>query len=497
MQGVRTTRGCVGCRRRKKGCDLRKPICGRCSGLNITCHYEDQRLIFVDDGPTARSRVTAGPAAPSATAPPSIPMSVSQGALTRTNTQLQVDAGFWSIYLTKEDPSLDGSIDGITSAPWIPTVRSLAETDSHLRKTLSALEFAGLGWVRDDRSLVQHSLRLYTDALKETNRALQNVATAQRDATLACCRLLGLFEMLQRSSPRVRTDRTQVTDWQSHVDGTCRLIQLRGRDKHTSGHGLNLYDSIRITSIIHGIARRRPNAFTCLSWDLARPRTLKDELFDLMSTVPNLFQSIDRVNAHISGGDTGEADTEDFCLACVELLQRCLSTVDHLRAWEARALSLCRRDVPSPGSDAGALDESNTLADVCLYHGEGFFFVCTQYWAMCVKMYTANRLFYNQISSFFRTSAPGMSALIPQLSDWMDPEPHAVNIADTTLHFFRSDAGLWSAQSAVFPVGTALFHFAQKGGRDSAHFRTMTDAVSSSRTGAVMRDFLQNIVDSK
>ena len=77
----------------------------------------------------------------------------------------------------------------------------------------------------------------------------------------------------------------------------------------------------------------------------------------------------------------------------------------------------------------------------------------------------------------------------------MSPEPHALDIAHTASHFFRPEAGLWSAQSSVFPIGGALFYFAVTGRRDSGPFRLMTEAFAESKTGQVMRDFLDKIVD--
>ena len=435
---------------------------------------------------------------PSVTGSPSALTNASQRSLAKTDLEMQTGSGFWSIYLPYEDPALDGSIGGVLSAPWIPTVRALAEEDSYLRTAVNACAFAGLGWIREDYALVQHGTRLYAQALRETNTALQDPVRVQSDYVLACCRVLSLFEMFRRSAPGDGS-RSQVLDWQSHVDGTCRIVQLRGPERHVSGHGLNLYDGVRMTAIIHGLARRQPNAFTSLPWGLPQDRNMRDELFDLVGTVPELFQRIDCFMASITQPRI-EDDRNETLRQGWELLNRCVTTGDKLCQWETKALDLCRKSksLQNPNSSeaiTGASLDQASLLDVCKAHGDGFFFVCTQYWAVCTKLYSSIRLLYQRTLSLTETASS--SDPVPQLPPWVEPESHALNIACTATHFFRPEAGLWSAQSAVFPIGTALFYFARTNRRESAPFKMMTDAFKDNKAGSVMRDFLHNVVNAK
>ena len=133
------------------------------------------------------------------------------------------------------------------------------------------------------------------------------------------------------------------------------------------------------------------------------------------------------------------------------------------------------------------------LSDVCTRHGNGFFFTCAQYWAISLKAYSSVRLFHRRFTDALLSCFAG--SLLEDLPYWANPEPHALNIAQTASHFFRPEAGLWAAQSAVFPVGAALFYFAATGRRESEPFRTMTDAFAESKTGQVMRDFLDKVVN--
>jgi hypothetical protein len=47
MVNSRHSKGCKLCRRKKKGCDLSQPICGRCLNLGAKCTYEDRSWILV------------------------------------------------------------------------------------------------------------------------------------------------------------------------------------------------------------------------------------------------------------------------------------------------------------------------------------------------------------------------------------------------------------------------------------------------------------------
>ena len=139
------------------------------------------------------------------------------------------------------------------------------------------------------------------------------------------------------------------------------------------------------------------------------------------------------------------------------------------------------------GSSPSEIEPS--LIDISTSHGDDFFYICTQYWATCVKVYCEVRALQQRLYTF-TTLRTTVSPLAPEI----DPEPPAHHLAQTSSHFFRPGAGLWSAQSAVFPVGTALFYFAKTGRVDTPLFQAMLRTFEESRTGVVMRDFVRNIV---
>lgn len=480
MQGVRTTRSCVNCRQKKKGCDMKKPTCGRCLRLKMPCAFEERRYVFISHGgdPSTTSSLTSS----------------SETSWSRTSSSIILDEYFWTNYLPQEDPTLDGSIGGILSAPWIPTIRQLANQNSDVRYAIQACALAGLGWMSEDQTLIIRSGAYYAQALKQTNVALQDPASACDDSVLACCRLLSLFEMLRRIASPGNSNRDQVLDWRTHVNGTCRLVQLRGRQKHVSGHGVELYDGVRLTAIIQGLVRRQPNAFTKFAWKLPR-RNMRDELFELINPVPQLLHDFDVLHKCEIGIETESASRQHIVLG-LGLLRQSVEICYALREWEVKVLSLCEkrkfsdcRAYAMPTSQAS--QEEASLFDSCKSYGHGFFAICAQYWTMCNILYGSLRTFRLQLQVFMDIWTPGDK--MPVLPEWIGPEMPAVYIAQVASHFFKPGMGLWAAYAAVFPVSTALCHFARTGRRDSPAVGAMVDAFATSKTGIIMRDFLDAI----
>jgi hypothetical protein len=379
-------------------------------------------------------------------------------------------------------------------------MRRLADIDTDVRNALQACALAGLGCMDNDRALVIRAAWYYAQALKQTNIALQDSVTALRDGILACCRLLVLFEMLQRISSEpsaINPERNQIADWRTHVEGTCRLVQLRGRERYLLSLGIDLYDGVRLPAIIQGLSKRQPNTFTQLAWRLPS-LNMRDKLYELINPVPKLLRDFDIWLEH-------ETQVEDYTTSRqhvthgVTLLYRSLNVCHALQAWEAQILMLCYTRRPSfdttntdyTNSSSESAQERNTLYDICRLHGHCFFSTCTQYWTMCNIFYGSLQRFHQQLQAYIDTWTLGEVA--PALPEWVTPELPALNIAQVAGHFFIPVMGLWAAHAAVFPISTALWHFAKAGRRDSPPFRSMTEAFTTSKPGVIMRDFLNAI----
>ena len=200
----------------------------------------------------------------------------------------------------------------------------------------------------------------------------------------------------------------QINAWQNHIAGATKMVQLRGRDKHRSGYGLDLYDSVRITAVIQGIARRAPNAFLELPW--APPQnTLADQLWSMGAMLPKLLQDSDLLCARLQG--LPELD-EHAVAQILDLTSRFQSLGGRLCDWELRALTLCQRTPRTTEEELSLLSDGPVqLRNVCTLYGNGFFFACAQYWTISMKTYTAAHLFHRRFGAIGGPDIPPLPSV--------------------------------------------------------------------------------------
>jgi hypothetical protein len=112
-----------------------------------------------------------------------------------------------------------------------------------------------LGQMQGNLDFTHHGVAVYCSALTKTNKALQHAAIAQTDATLGTCEILAMCE---RCRPHAGSDvSTQATDYQRHVQGTAKLLELRGSHKHIDEHGFTLFANARSIIARSSITRRQ------------------------------------------------------------------------------------------------------------------------------------------------------------------------------------------------------------------------------------------------
>lgn len=435
MVGVRSSRGCKVCRRKKRGCDLSRPACGQCQKIGAKCVYEDRSYTFV----APQEHVAARPHSPATFNGPSFLLA---------DRRQQLETTFWEAYLPSSESPGDTAFTHSVIATWIPTVRYLATVDRTTRLALDSCILMALGRMQGNHDSVQHGVAMYCQALTQTNRALQLSATAQTDAMLATCALLAMCEKYRpHCGPDVSS---QATDYQSHVEGTTRLLELRGCQKHTSEHGFALFAHARPSIALTGITRRQKVLLDSHSWRQIpwtaqnRHRTLKDKLVDATLAVAGALEQLDQYHAD-PGLNSQRSD---------EVVKSCIKPVQWLRAWEIEALRL-HPDGPS------------NLSDVCAKHGFGFYHLIMQFWAVSLLLSARCRPFIDHLTKQsddgdgLSPASHALASLVP------NPQACAINIAINAHHYFAHTTGLVGPQHATFPLGAALHFFAATGQRAS------------------------------
>lgn len=426
------------CRRKKRGCDLSRPACGQCQKIGAKCAYEDRSWTFVSSQEHATT-----PLRPHSTTTANMP------SLLRTDRRQLRETTFWEAYLPSGESPPDTAFTHTVIATWIPTIRYLATVDRTTRLALDSCVLMALGRMQGNLDSINHGVAMYCQALTETNRALQLSATAQTDAILATCALLAMCEKYRPH--RGLEVSSQATDYQSHVKGTARLLELRGCQKHVSDHGFALFAHARPSIALSGITMRQKASFDSQQWLHVpwsaphRRRTLKDKLVDATLAVAGALEQLD--------GCYKDSETQHE--RSERAVKACTIPVQWLRAWEIEALRLHR-------------NSSSILSDVCANHGFGFFHLIMQFWAVslllsarCRPLISANGG-RNDDSAEVSSALKALALLVP------DPQTCAINIATHAHHYFASNTGLVGPQHATFPLGAALHFFAAMGLRGYA-----------------------------
>ena len=291
---------------------------------------------------------------------------------------------------------------------------------------------------------------------------------------------------------------SQGHDWHRHVEGTCRIVELRGPAKHVSHHGHSLFEDSRFLAVIAAMTKRKPNFFTDIAWHTipweSSPRNLHDRLCDVMIALPDLLQNQDKLSQRLAVSETNR-DRFAILTDGQNHLNRCIRIGESFREWEQRALLACS-DEPSTSQNYGG---PLTLLEVCKEHGYGFFNVCMQYWVGCMVLYASSWVTFRSVMLAARPDQPPSLPewiKLPDIPEWMNPRLVALNIVACAPHYFADNAGFWGAQAACFPMGAALHYYAATGGQDSEEIEQLRKLFRQQRLGGVTREFLRSIANT-
>lgn len=292
---------------------------------------------------------------------------------------------------------------------------------------------------------------------------------------------------------------SQGHDWYKHVEGICRIVELRGPAKHVSYHGHSLFETVRVQAAIAGITLRKPNSVTKLAWHTVPwqtpARNMHDKLVDIMIALPDLLQGQDEILQRAANVET---DQDRFTILTdgQNHIRRCIRIGESLREWEQEALMASLGQSP--------LDLQNytgplTLLEVCKNHGYGFFHDSMQYWVSCVVVYCATWLSYRGVTLAARPNdPPSLPAWIklPDVPEWMNPRLVASNIVTCAPHYFEERAGFWGAQFAQFPIGATLHYYAATGAQNSEEIGQLRRLMGQAKLGSVTNEFLRSIANT-
>ncbi|KAJ0273701.1 hypothetical protein Brms1b_011053 [Colletotrichum noveboracense] len=202
------SKGCNTCRKRKKGCDLQRPVCGQCLKAGIECAGYERKRIFVNvtsNNPKPKNTALALVAPPTIQAP----------LFSHSAYEEKILDLFWETYMPDAPAFTPGTpIVRYSHSDWAATVQDLYRTDAALRQSLLAISLGTIG--RRDKQvwMIDEGLKFYCQALGELNTALRHPTRWRSDALMVASRILGLYELLYGADDRERRGISQAQSWE-------------------------------------------------------------------------------------------------------------------------------------------------------------------------------------------------------------------------------------------------------------------------------------------
>ena len=306
------SKGCATCRKRKIGCGLERPECAQCIKSKRICGgYQRDRIFINHTGTAGEDRdpslafnvVKTSVVAVQKTAPYD---GVGQMNLPKHKSSLKPNGTFHGSILQDICPlalfrqQLIGAFlsyhmleqqRGVTvKETWFTLLSQLPIPTIALQRSILAMCAARIGRIHNDEALIQKSLRLYTEGLRELQKALYDPNLMYSNQTLGACMALASYELLECPGG------TKYA-YASHRSGCARLIQLRGPNAHVSGLGHQMFIAFRLQTIMSGLEYHQPTYLAEEPWLKIpwkyNPKSRFDELLDIVSEAPAIFRRAD------------------------------------------------------------------------------------------------------------------------------------------------------------------------------------------------------------
>ena len=399
---------------------------------------------------------------------------------------------FWSIYLP-----ISGERDLVTAAPWAHShaMQTSVIGEPSLRTALSACALMCLGRLQPNDKLIAQGRQLYAEALRETNRALQDNSKALTNSTLACCRALSHFEFFRDSDEDAPS--SQAGDWSRHIGGLCSIYEQRDSSKADDDTDRENYEGIRYSAVIVDVTYRRSSFCARAFWRIrtrrAEQKTLRESLVDAAADIPSVLSQTDLLLQQLQDVPGTSIEAARLCSDYMTIVDDYHAIASSLHQWETRALEACR------GVTSANVNAENTLKAQCRLHGYGFLHLCHFYWATSATLYASAAFLYQRtVMKLFELGVD--QPPLPSLPTWMEAAPLVGNISSTAWHFFESEAGAWGPQSAAFSVGAAMHYHALTGQQrvtdDEGHltdFGTILQLLERNAVSRLTGNFLRSI----
>ncbi|KAI0103240.1 hypothetical protein GGR51DRAFT_525152 [Nemania sp. FL0031] len=410
------SKGCLTCRKRRKGCDGKRPACTQCSNRGLECGgYEKGRVFLNHTQSTKEKAVTIvyrkGLEHSLGTATDiTLPSGLAQTAYIEK---------YISIFLTKYFPAGRAPTADFlgSSRDWIEIAHGLHTSDEATQLSLLSLGLFAAGEP-------QHAIQSYGRALSKLRTALRLPSSAQNDSTLATCQLLGLIEIFHGAEEDTQL---QGSKWCSHLSGLLALIRARSPYAYQSGAGHQLFADARYPLLISALKDRQRFPLNAPEWRTIpwekEPKSYIDKLYDIIADLTDILVDTDEMRC--CDDIPQRADMH------YKVLIACQSLEESLQNWAKETGPLT-----TFYDGNGVLVDPTNPADMLLAH-------------MTLWYWTTYAILYSTLVSIH-------DPLLLEIPMNIDPLPYIRNVANALPYFWSPAAGMYGANLAASSWGFSL-----------------------------------------
>jgi len=341
----------------------------------------------------------------------------------------------------------------------------LTADDEALRLTVLAIGTVAMAQKTTDADLAREGRKLYTKALVETRRALQNTVRARSTAVLAIPRIMALFEILFGAEGN---SGKQANSWLSHAEGEMALIAARGPNAYSSDDAAHtLFANARFRPLIAAVRTRTRTVLNEPQWKTlpwkGRVKTPNDSLLDIMAEIPEILENVNRWGALSSGSIEDEARD-------LQTSARCWTLHLQLQEW----LALNEHEIHEP--------VTRTPTPITFPNFE-VATLTTRYWVISLLLYTA-------LDTASRVPPINADCTHP---DRPHPRHFARLIARSASYFFREEFGATGATSIAFPLGNTMLFMSRNPAVDGPYMGLIKKAWGNPDLPSAIKNFLDSL----
>ncbi|KAI8932761.1 hypothetical protein NX059_010251 [Plenodomus lindquistii] len=470
------SKGCVTCRKRKKGCDLVQPACGQCNERGIVCGGYDTDRIFIYQANEKRKKLpppiketrlvpiknTTNPNTSASRQPRPISIELPDALRRSAYSEKTLDA-FISMYI----PHGQYRASNADSQGFVDVLPILIIRDKALQMAVLAIGTAALGRTTEDPNLNHQARDLYGKALTETAVALRDPNRAKGEAMMLVPRTMALFEILFGADKSV----DQASSWLSHAIGEMALITSRGPASFSKDDAArSLFINARFRLLISAVRTRKATILNAPEWKTLpwgdSPKTANDTLCDIFCGVPELMEAMELIV-------TGTLSPKREERLRTAIITKAWALHLQLQDW----VETNRSEIYSPEIVDGMVPLTFPSLEIACQ--------TVRYWVIALLIYSNLDFAANvpETPTSWTTSHP----------DRPHPRMYARLLARSASYLFQERHGIMGATAMSFPLGMTLFYMSRNRAADGPYLGMIMKAWNDPNLPSAIRDFLASL----